>query len=303
MYKYTTNIKVSSTTYKSREILYIYIREKKTNHYLTSGLAFILVYLVHVKKYSYFILGHLRASRTIKVVFENDYVYIIDKCINVPLYNTYDSSSSTVLEMLSLRVFNKQLNTRKYRNGIIHRIDKISTGLVILVKNVTYFRVIQKMFEYRHVFKYYRILILGGLRKQQSNILTYHLKNTVIKTSLKSHYKDQIKMSQSRYFKIGTRNLITHLLVNITTGRKHQIRLQMFYFRKSIIGDKRYSLSSKFCNKLYHRNKSIFNTVGILKNTLLHSEILILRDNKLFKKLSFTTNVPRYFKYIVYSFG
>lgn len=146
----------------------------------------------------------------------------------------------------------KEVGEDPYRPGIVHRLDKEASGLMIIAKNQKFFNYIKKQFQKRSIKKNYTALVFGQIEKQEDEI------NFPIKRSSTGHKMASIPLTTKNdksylekfptarqaisKFKILERLINYTLLdVNIETGRTHQIRCHLGAYGHPIVGDYLYS--------------------------------------------------------------
>jgi len=155
---------------------------------------------------------------------------------------------------------------------IVHRIDKETSGILIIAKNRKYAQLLTSLFRIRKIHKSYLSICHGEMEKNEGlfdNDLIRYNKDKKISERAITNYKVLDKNTNS-----------TLLILNPITGRKHQIRKQLFSIGFPVIGDSKYNFP---VNKI-HKNK----------NLMLHAYSIKFMING--KKYKYTVNVPDYFK-------
>ena len=169
-------------------------------------------------------------------------------------------------------LISKNLIFTNLKPYIVHRIDKETSGILIIAKSRKYAQLLTSLFRIRKIYKSYLCICFGEIEKREG-ILDDELirfdKNKKISERAITHYKILDKNTNS-----------TLLLLNPITGRKPQIRKQLFSICFPVIGDLKYNFPE---NKI---NKS--------KNLMLHAYSIKFMINE--KKYEYTVNVPDYFK-------
>lgn len=168
------------------------------------------------------------------------------------------------------------------RPGIVHRIDKDTSGLVIIAKNDNAHLKISKQIQERTVSKTYIALVRGVIKENEATI------NMPIGRST----KDRKKMSVTKtgkeavtHFKVLKRyDGFTLLEVKIETGRTHQIRVHMSEIGYPIVGD-----------EVYSNGKNPFN----VKGQMLHAQKLEFTHPNTNQKVTYEAPLPEYFKQIL----
>ena len=164
-----------------------------------------------------------------------------------------------------------------YNPFTVHRIDKETTGILIVAKNRKYAQLFTSLFRIRKIHKSYLGIVIGELDKK---------KGTLIDNLI--HYegdKKTISKAITHYEVLDTNNKYSLLKLNPETGRKHQLRKQLFNLGHSIYGDQKYKTSN--------------STKGINKNLMLHSYQIqfMIKD----KKYTYRALLPDYFRKLLKS--
>ena len=186
------------------------------------------------------------------------------------------------------------------RPGIIHRIDKDTSGLVVIAKNNISHESISKQFSEHSIDRVYNTLVWGKLRPQTGII------QTLITRSSKNRQLMDVSFTKGKkaitYYKtlkvFEGKNIPTFSLVecNLETGRTHQIRVHMNFKGNQIVGDKKYKKKYK---KLKSISYEIAENILKLDRQFLHAKILGFIHPRSGKKLYFESNLPKDLKNIV----
>lgn len=193
----------------------------------------------------------------LKVVFENDDYAVIDKDEDVIVHPAGPIVSGTLVNGIMER-FNSLSNLGgEDRPGIVHRLDKDTTGLIVIAKNNKAHQYFKNLFQKRQVDKTYITIVHGNFDEKTGHIETYIDRN--IYNRKKMAVTDQGRLAISDYKVIKEVEGYSLLEVKIKTGRTHQIRLHMEYINHPILGD-----------SLYGNVKTNFN----LNHQLLHCKEL-----------------------------
>jgi len=118
----------------------------------------------------------------------------------------------------------------------VHRIDKETTGVLIVAKNRKFAQLFTSLFRIRKIHKTYLCIIVGKLKKEKGtlidNLFHYEGENRVITKAI-THYKE-----------LDNNNSYSLLKLNPETGRKHQLRKQLLIQGCPVLGDDKYRISS-----------------------------------------------------------
>jgi len=117
---------------------------------------------------------------------------------------------------------------------LVHRLDKETTGLLLIAKNIKYAKYFSTLFKQKHIKKFY-IALCDGTPKNKTSQVNLSIKNKKLKT----------ENSVTNYKVLNTKNGISQLLYNPKTGKTHQLRIVSKNLGCPIIGDKKYNAISK----------------------------------------------------------
>ena len=145
-------------------------------------------------------------------------------------------SKRNILDIL--RGTKEFLNLTPY---IVHRIDKETSGILIVAKNRKYAQLFTSLFRIRKIHKSYLGIVMGHFNKSKGTLiddLFYYEGKKKIKTRAITHFT-----------LIDSKNNYSLLKLNPETGRKHQLRKQLLIYGNPILGDEKYNISKKVYNK------------------------------------------------------
>ena len=129
----------------------------------------------------------------------------------------------------------KQINLN-YR--LVHRLDKDTSGLLLIAKNLTFAKYFSTLFKQKKITKYYIALCEGNPKNNISQV-SLNIKNK----------KQKFEDSLTNYKILYKKNGISQILYNPKTGKTHQLRIVSKNLGCPIIGDKKYNIFSKFKNE------------------------------------------------------
>lgn len=174
------------------------------------------------------------------ILYEDQDIIIINKERGMIVYPAPGNSSGTVVNALLNHTKNLSRWGGNNRPGIVHRLDKDTSGLLIVAKNDSVHRNLAEQFKKRKVKKTYLALVFG-IVKENSGIIDAPIgRNPVNRTKMTVTTKNS--RHAVTYFKVLERfSDYTLLEIDIKTGRTHQIRVHMEFIDHPLVGDPVYS--------------------------------------------------------------
>ena len=232
------------------------------------------------------------------ICFEDDDILIINKPKGMVVHPGAGNFENTLANALAFR-YKKNLSdiNGDLRPGIIHRIDKDTSGLLVAAKNNVAHSKIGKQFNDHSIKRIYLCLIWGVIRPLKSRIETL-ISRDKFNRQLMSVNSIKGKVAITNYKTIKVFNIkdipkISLVECELDTGRTHQIRVHMKYKGTSIIGDKQYGKKNIRFKKI---NKEFFEVFSNLSGQALHAKSLGFIHPSTNKFINFKSNLPYEFK-------
>lgn len=178
----------------------------------------------------------------IKILYEDKYLLIVNKPNNLLTIATSKEKENTMYHKVLL-----YLRKKNQKVFIVHRLDKDTSGLIIFAKTEKIKRYLQDNFS--EITRKYMAIVEGIPAKKRDTIKSY-LAET--KTNLVYITNDKSgKLAITNYKVILEKNNYSLLDIEIKTGRKNQIRVQLNSIGHPILGDKKYGNSKQKASRLY----------------------------------------------------
>ena len=229
------------------------------------------------------------------IVYEDDNLMVINKATKISMHPGAGNYDNTLVNAL-VNYDSKNLSNigDELRPGIVHRIDKDTSGLVVVAKNNLTHENLSKQFKEHSINRTYQALIWGKLRPQSGKI------KTLITRSSKNRQLMEVGISKGKEAITNYKTLeifenkktptFSFIECKLETGRTHQIRVHMSYKGNNILGDKKYKKKfKKFKNIDSDLEQSILN----LDRQFLHAKTIGFTHPITGKKLEFTSNLPQ----------
>ena len=161
------------------------------------------------------------------IIFQNDDYLILNKWEGIAT-----QGGSKINLSIDHIIKNINLNYR-----LVHRLDKETTGLLLIAKNLKYAKYFSTLFKQKNIRKYY-LALCEGVPKHDKSEVNLNIKNKKLKT----------EKSLTKYKLLNKKNGISQLLYNPKTGKTHQLRIVSKNLGCPIVGDNKYNGLSKFRN-------------------------------------------------------
>lgn len=192
------------------------------------------------------------------VIYEDENVIVVDKPAGVLTHSKgVLNDEFTVADFFKKRgsTFADDIN----RTGIVHRLDRDTSGVIIGAKNPATAKKLQKQFSERTTKKTYFAVVTGVLKQQKAMIDLPIARNNSAPSTFKIDAKG--KSAQTRYEVISQKDNYSLVKLQPKTGRTHQLRVHMSYLGVPILGDKVYGDDSKKSDRMYLHAESLEITI------------------------------------------
>ena len=186
------------------------------------------------------------------IIENNDNFIVVNKPAGVPVQGGTKSYKNLVDTLSKSEIFK---NTKPY---IVHRIDKDTSGILLISKTRQYAQLLTSLFRIRKIYKTYIAICEGPFEKDSGELI-----NNLERYEGK---KKIIENAKTKYKVIDKNNLATLLSLNPITGRKHQIRKQLAIIDHPILGDKKYNIRTRGDNLMLHAYSIMFKIDNIKFN-------------------------------------
>ena len=230
----------------------------------------------------------------LNIRFEDDDIIVIDKSSGISIHpgaGNYDNTIVNALINLKNRKFSNI--SGELRPGIVHRIDKDTSGLIVVAKNNYAHESLSRQFTKHSITRVYQALVWGKLRPQKGKI------ETLIKRSSKNRQLMEVGISKGKRAVTNYKTLeifendrvptLSLVECKLETGRTHQIRVHMSYRSNNIVGDQKYKKKYK---KIKNIDEDLRNLIVNLDRQFLHAKILGFVHPNTEKYIEFESKLP-----------
>jgi 23S rRNA pseudouridine1911/1915/1917 synthase len=217
------------------------------------------------------------------ILWEDDHIIVINKPSNLVIYPAAGNRNGTLMNGLISICKNLSSVGAPLRPGVIHRLDKDTSGVIVIAKNDNAYYSIARQFKNREVKKEYLALLYGNLQEDKGEI----------KAAIGRSLSDRKKMSTrtragkeavTRFEVVKRLGSATLAKIRIITGRTHQIRVHFASIGNPVLGDKVYGKKTSL---------KTGQTTFKFSRQMLHAYSLELKHPATGDMLEFNAPVPQ----------
>ena len=223
---------------------------------------------------------------SLDIVYEDDDIIIVNKPKGMVVHPANGNYTGTLVNALMYSHKDKLSSINgSIRPGIIHRIDKDTSGILVVAKNDEAHKKLSSIFKVHDIKREYIALVKGIIKEDRLDI------NLPIGRSAKDRKKMAVTNKNSReavtHIEVLERfyaSNVTLVKATLETGRTHQIRVHMSYMNHPIVGD-----------EVYGKKDPKFKVTG----QMLHAKLLGFKHPTTNEYVEFESEIPEYFKDIL----
>ncbi len=229
------------------------------------------------------------------IVYEDEDLIVLNKPAGIVMHPGAGNFDNTIVNALMNHNKNSLSNIGgELRPGIVHRIDKNTSGLVLIAKNNQTHENLSIQFNKHSINRIYQLLIWGKIRPSKGKIetlITRSSKNRQIMEVSNIKGKNAITNYETiEIFENKNTPTLSLLECKLETGRTHQIRVHMNYLGNSIVGDDKYKKKFK---KIKNINPILEKKLIQLNRQFLHAKTIGFIHPKKNKKMTFSSILPQ----------
>ena len=229
----------------------------------------------------------------IEIIYEDNDLLVLNKKADISMHPGAGNKEKTLVN--ALINYKKKLSNinGELRPGIVHRIDKHTSGLVVIAKNNFTHENLSNQFSEHSIERKYQTLVWGKLRPSNGRIetlITRSSKNRQLMSVSFSKGKNSITNYKTlEIFEKETVPTFSLIECKLETGRTHQIRVHMSYKGNNIVGDQKYKKKFK---KIKNINKDLEKKIMNLDRQFLHAVSLGFTHPTKNKRMNFKSKLP-----------
>ena len=228
------------------------------------------------------------------IVFEDKDLIVLNKPAGIVMHPGAGNFDNTIVNALINYNKNSLSNIGdELRPGIVHRIDKNTSGLVVIAKNNQTHEHLSTQFNKHTIKRVYQLLVWGKIRPSKGKIETFITRSSrnrqMMEVSSRKGKKAITNYQTLEIFENKNIPTLSLLECKLETGRTHQIRVHMNYLGNSIVGDDKYKKKFK---KIKNIEPSLEKILTRLNRQFLHAKTLGFVHPKKNKEMIFNSILP-----------
>ena len=241
------------------------------------------------------------------IVYEDDQLLVINKPAGMVVHPGHGNYSGTLVNALAYHFENLPMNSSE-RPGLVHRIDKDTTGLLVVAKTEHAMAYLTKQFAEKTSEREYVALVWGNIEEDEGTVEGNIGRHDTNRMRMAVHESDEKGKHAVTHYKVLERfGYVTLVSCQLETGRTHQIRVHMKHIGHTLFNDERYGGDSILKGTTFTKYKQfVDNCFKVLPRQALHAKTLGFEHPITKEFLRFDSPIPQDFmecidKWRVYS--
>ncbi len=236
------------------------------------------------------------------IVFEDDFLLVVNKRAGMVVHPAYANYSGTLVNALAYHFKNlPTMENNEGRPGLVHRIDKDTSGLLVIAKTEKAMTFLARQFFDHSIERTYHALVWGE-PAEEAGTIAVNLGRSLKDRRVTAPFPDgDMGRAAITHYKILQRlRYITYIQCNLETGRTHQIRAHMKYLGHPIFNDATYGGDRILKGTTFSKYKSfVENCFKIIPRQALHAKSLGFIHPESKEYLQFDSDLPPDFKAVI----
>ena len=233
------------------------------------------------------------------IVYEDDDLVVVNKPAGMVVHPGHGNYSGTLINALIYHFENLPKNSSN-RPGLVHRLDKDTSGLLVIAKNDESMVHLSNQFAEKISKREYIALVWGNVKDDSGRIDNYigrNPKNRLQNIVLDDDKIENGKRAITNYEVLSRMNYVSLVKCTLETGRTHQIRVHMKHVGHTLFNDERYGGNSILKGTTFTKYKQfVENCFKLLPRQALHAKTLGFYHPKTGKFIQFDSQLPNDFQ-------
>jgi 23S rRNA pseudouridine1911/1915/1917 synthase len=234
----------------------------------------------------------------LNIVFEDDELIVLDKPKGVIVHPARGNNHGTLVNGLLYHCQLPKSSNSKIRPGVVHRLDKNTTGLLVFAKTDDSLTFLGRQIEARKITREYLAIAWGDFVMDSGTIDAPIGRSTLDRKKM-AVTPFAARSAVTSYKVLERFGIATYLNLKLLTGRTHQIRVHMLHYGHPIVGDPDYGGRSRIVVNSKEQEKQYKKILSLLPRQALHAAKLGFIHPKTKKYLEFTSPLPNDIKSVL----
>ena len=235
----------------------------------------------------------------LEIIYEDDYLLIVNKPAGMVVHPALGHSTGTLVNALLNHTANLSKTDEETRPGIVHRIDKDTSGLLLIAKDEWTHSQLAKQFSAHTLKREYRAVV-WGLFKERKGEITSNIARSKKDRKLFTVSENEGKTAHTFYEVIEEFEFASLVKLHLKTGRTHQIRVHLSSINHPIFGDPNYGgRRIVYGGDMAKLKARVNNLLEIMPRQALHAKTLGFFHPILKKDLFFSSELPEDMKKLI----
>ena len=228
------------------------------------------------------------------IVYEDDQLLVINKPAGMVVHPGHGNYSGTLVNALAYHFKNLPMNSSE-RPGLVHRIDKDTTGLLVVAKTEHAMAYLTKQFAEKTSEREYIALVWGNIEEDEGTVEGNIGRHDTNRMQMAVHSDDEKGKPAVTHYKVLERfGYVTLVSCQLETGRTHQIRVHMKHIGHTLFNDERYGGDSILKGTTFTKYKQfVDNCFKVLPRQALHAKTLGFEHPITKEFLRFDSPIPQ----------
>ncbi len=228
------------------------------------------------------------------ITYEDDALLIVNKPAGMVVHPGHGNYSGTLINALLFHIENLPANSNE-RPGLVHRIDKDTSGLLVIAKTEAAMTHLAKQFYDKTSEREYLALVWGNVEEDEGTVVGAIGRNPKNRLQMQVFPEGEQGKEAVTHFKVMERlGYVTLVSCRLETGRTHQIRVHMKYIGHTLFNDERYGGDKILKGTSFTKYKQfVDNCFKILPRQALHAKTLGFKHPVTGKMMRFNSELPQ----------
>jgi len=231
----------------------------------------------------------------INIIYEDNSVMVVNKSPGMVVHPGHGHYTGTLVNALAYHLKDLPLyESGEIRPGLVHRIDKDTSGIIVIAKTEIALNILAKQFFNHTVERTYNALVWGNLDKDEDKISGYIGRNRKDRMKMQVFPDEDYGKHAVTHYKVLERlGYVNFIECKLETGRTHQIRVHMEHIKHPLFNDERYGGNRILKGTTFTKyNQFVRNCFKLLPRHALHAKSLGFKHPGTGKQMYFDSPLP-----------